>query len=159
MYHTEKFIAMLGDFEGPYPERVYIPTQYILNMGLDQNINDRVDKFYSYVDMIYSMFFERRINPYTGQPYVTNPRLSPNNIYTAQYILDNWEFKYGILYDLPTKVPGEYETVELMIKFPFNLRYRHWTDSFSFFLELTFMKETSCLTMWAFLKSIYHTIL
>jgi hypothetical protein len=88
--------------------------------------------------MIYSMFFEEKINPYTGQPYVTNPRLSPNNIYTAQYILDNWEFKYGILYDLPTKVPGEYETVELMIKFPFNLRYRHWTDRLFVFLRIDF---------------------
>ena len=76
-------IAMSGGFKGPYPERVYIPTQLILDLRLDQNINDEVDKFYSYVDMIYSMFFVEKINPYTGQPYVTNPRLSPNNIYSA----------------------------------------------------------------------------
>jgi len=62
------FIAM--DFSGPYPERVYIPVLHILSKGLDIEVNDRVDKFYSYVDMIYEMFFERRINPYTGQPYV-----------------------------------------------------------------------------------------
>ena len=79
---------MSGDFGGPYPKRVYIPTLYILNRGLDIKVNDRFDKFYSYVDMIYSMFFERRINPYTGKPRVINPRLSPHNAYTLQNILD-----------------------------------------------------------------------
>ena len=82
-------IAMSGGFKGPYPERVCIPTLYILNRGLDSKVNDRVGKFYSYVDMIYSMFFEETINPYTGQPHVINPRLSPHNMYTLQNILDH----------------------------------------------------------------------
>ena len=119
VYHTEISIKMSEDFEGPYPERVDIPEEYIIERGLDDTIYDGVDNFYYYVDMIYEMFFEEEINPYTGKPYVINPRLSPQNMYTLRDILDEGMYQYRILYDLPTNDPDIYKTVELTITYTF----------------------------------------
>jgi hypothetical protein len=107
------------NFDGPYPERVYIPEEFINARNLDPQINDGVDKFYDYVDMVYNMFFDEEINPYSRQPYVINPRLSPNNLDSLDNILTDGAYECGIQYDLPTDDPDKYETVELVINFTF----------------------------------------
>ena len=80
----------------------------------------------------------KKINPYTGQPYVINPRLSPHNMYTLQNILHEGNYQYGILYDLPTKVPGTYKTVELVIKLSFLGRVRCGYHVYSLRISLKF---------------------
>ncbi len=59
--NEEEVVENNYHFEGPYPERLVIPLQYMKARSiLPDELEAGVNLYYEYVDMVYDMFFKKK---------------------------------------------------------------------------------------------------
>jgi hypothetical protein len=102
---------------GNFPGRISIPINYLDSHACRHTFELNMKLYYHYIDLIYKKLFIERINEYTGQPYVTNPRISPDNKYDWDEIIQDQKLEFIILFDIPVNDRQiTFRTVPLVIQ-------------------------------------------